>query len=40
MIKKEIFIGFFTGILSTVVGMILYVLIFSDISLYDTSKKH
>ncbi|MGB7785856.1 MAG: hypothetical protein WBL27_07130 [Salinimicrobium sp.] len=39
MIKKEILIGFFTGIFSNLVGTALYVLIFSDISLYDTLEE-
>ena len=39
MIKKEILIGFFTGIFSTLLGITLYVLLFSDISLYDTLEE-
>jgi Mg/Co/Ni transporter MgtE len=39
MIKKEILIGFITGILSNIIGILLYVWIFSDISLYDTLEE-
>lgn len=36
MIKKEIFIGFFTGVLSNVIGMLVYILIFSGLSVRET----
>lgn len=36
MIKKEILIGFFTGIASNLIGMLIYILIFSEISVKDT----
>lgn len=39
MIKKEIFIGFLTGIICNIIGVIVYVWIFSDISLYDTLEE-
>lgn len=36
MIKKEIYIGFFTGLLSNIIGMLVYILIFSELSVRDT----
>lgn len=39
MIKKEILIGFLTGIVSTLLGIMLYVMIFSDISFFDTIEE-
>lgn len=36
MIKKEIFIGFITGLLSNIIGMLVYILIFSELTLRDT----
>ena len=39
MIKKEIFIGFLTGIASNLVGMVIYILIFSELSILDTLKE-
>lgn len=36
MIKREIFIGFFTGVLSNIIGMLFYILIFSELSVRDT----
>ncbi len=36
MIKKEILIGFFTGVLSNIIGMLVYILIFSELSVLDT----
>lgn len=36
MIKKEIFTGFFTGLISNIIGMLAYILIFSELSLKDT----
>ncbi|WP_299258291.1 hypothetical protein [uncultured Aquimarina sp.] len=38
MIKKEILIGFFTGIFANSVGIILYILLFSDLSIIETLK--
>ncbi|WP_378181476.1 hypothetical protein [Aquimarina sp. SS2-1] len=38
MIKKEILIGFFIGILANVSGMLLYILLFSEQSIKDTLK--
>ena len=40
MIKKEIFIGFFTGIVSNLVGMLIYILIFSEFPFMTRLKKH
>ncbi len=39
MIKKEIFIGFFAGITANLVGMLIYILIFSELSILDTLKE-
>lgn len=36
MIKKEILIGFLTGILANTVGMLIYILIFSEASVIQT----
>lgn len=36
MIKKDIFIGFFTGLISNITGMLIYILIFSELSFRDT----
>jgi len=38
MIKKEIIIGFFIGIMANCIGIILYVLLFSKISIKETLK--
>lgn len=38
MIKKEILIGVFTGILANSVGMLLYILLFSELSIKETLK--
>jgi len=38
MIKKEILIGLFTGILANSVGMLLYILLFSELSIKETLK--
>lgn len=39
MIKKEIFIGFGIGILSNLLGMLIYILIFSDFGFLESLKK-
>ena len=39
MIKKEIFIGFLTGLAANIIGIVIYVLIFSDISLTETIEE-
>lgn len=39
MIKKEILIGFLTGIAANLIGMLLYILIFSDLSISETLKE-
>lgn len=39
MIKKEIVIGFLTGITANIIGIIIYVLIFSEISLWATIEE-
>lgn len=36
MIKKEIFIGFFTGLLSNIIGMLVYILVFSELTIWET----
>ncbi|KAA1247414.1 hypothetical protein [Aquimarina sp. RZ0] len=38
MIKKEIVIGFFIGILANTIGIVLYILLFSDSSIPATLK--
>ncbi|MHA7055883.1 hypothetical protein ACWGOQ_0001585 [Aquimarina sp. M1] len=38
MIKKEIIIGFFTGIVANSIGVILYILLFSKTSIKETLK--
>ncbi len=38
MIKKEISIGFFIGILANAIGVVLYILLFSDLSIIETVK--
>ncbi|WP_298541788.1 hypothetical protein [uncultured Aquimarina sp.] len=38
MIKKEILIGFFTGIFANSIGIILYILLFSELSIAETLK--
>ncbi len=39
MIKKGITVGFLTGILCNITGMLIYILIFSDISIWDTIEE-
>ncbi|WP_324720914.1 hypothetical protein [Salinimicrobium sp. HB62] len=39
MIKKEIFIGFLTGIAANLLGMLIYILIFSELSILETLKE-
>ena len=39
MIKKEIFIGFITGLLSNIIGMLIYILLFSELGVRDTIKE-
>ena len=39
MIKKEIFIGLVTGLLSNVIGILLYILIFSQLSVPETLRQ-
>jgi Mg/Co/Ni transporter MgtE len=36
MIKKEIFIGFIIGILANSIGILLYILLFSDLGIEET----
>ncbi|WP_299432738.1 hypothetical protein [uncultured Aquimarina sp.] len=38
MIKKEILIGFFIGIFANTIGIILYILLFSELSITETLK--
>lgn len=41
MIKKEIFIGFFTGLAANILGIFLYILLFSDAGVIETiSQAH
>lgn len=39
MIKKEILIGFITGIGTNLVGMLIYILIFSELSILETLEE-
>ncbi len=39
MIKKEIFIGFITGIASNLTGMLIYILIFSELTVLETLQE-
>ena len=39
MIRKEILIGFLTGLAANIVGIVIYVLIFSDVSLVETVEE-
>lgn len=39
MIKKEILIGFFTGIAANIVGMLIYILIFSELPVIETIEE-
>ncbi|HET7361699.1 MAG TPA: hypothetical protein VFI78_07190 [Salinimicrobium sp.] len=39
MIKKEVFIGFGIGILTNILGMLLYVIAFSDFGFLESLKK-
>ncbi|MDH7445480.1 hypothetical protein [Aquimarina sp. 2201CG14-23] len=36
MIKKEILIGFFIGIIANIIGIVLYILLFSELSIKET----
>jgi hypothetical protein len=36
MIKKEVFLGFLIGVAANIVGILLYILIFSEISIKET----
>ena len=36
MIKKEIALGFFTGIIANMVGMLIYILLFSELGVLET----
>lgn len=36
MIKKEIFLGFFIGLLANILGILFYILIFSDLNVSET----
>ncbi len=38
MIKKEILIGFITGIIANSVGIIIYILLFSELGIAETLK--
>lgn len=39
MIKKEIFIGFITGLISNIIGMLAYILLFSELGVRDTLEE-
>ena len=39
MIKKEIFIGFLSGIAANLIGMLIYILIFSELSILETLRE-
>ncbi|WP_029034210.1 hypothetical protein [Salinimicrobium terrae] len=39
MIKKEILIGFLSGIAANLIGMLIYILIFSDLPVIDTIQE-
>lgn len=39
MIKKEIFLGFFIGILANVLGILIYILILSDLNIAETLRE-
>ncbi|SDK91902.1 hypothetical protein SAMN04488034_101910 [Salinimicrobium catena] len=39
MIKKEISIGFLTGLFANIIGMLIYILIFSEVSVSQTITK-
>lgn len=39
MIKKEIFIGFAIGIASNILGMLIYILIFSELPVWETVEE-
>ena len=39
MIKKEILIGFLTGIAANLIGILIYILIFSELSIRETLQE-
>lgn len=39
MIKKEILIGFLTGITANLIGMLIYILLFSELPVMDTLEE-
>ena len=39
MIKKEILIGFLTGIAANILGMLTYILLFSELSIFETLRE-
>ncbi len=39
MIKKEILIGFLVGIAANLIGMLIYILIFSDLPVWETLQE-
>lgn len=39
MIKKEIFIGFITGLITNLLGMLIYIIIFSELSIIETLRE-
>lgn len=38
MIKREVFTGFFIGLLTNLLGMLLYILLFSELSIQESLK--
>lgn len=39
MIRKEILIGFITGLFSNIIGMLIYIFLFSELGVRDTLKE-
>jgi hypothetical protein len=39
MIRKEILLGFVTGIAANLIGMLIYILIFSDLPIWETLQE-
>ena len=39
MIKKEVFSGFITGIVANLIGILVYIILFSDISIAETIEE-
>ena len=39
MIKKEILVGFAVGILSNIIGILIYIVLFSELPIWETIKE-